>query len=338
MSASPRLQLRQHLELPDYPLDAAWSADGQLLLIAGGEGALLLLQPRSTEAARQLGMHRGGVLAVTWQKAGRLFASSGQDGTVLLWDSRSLQARPIHQGKDWSEQLSFADNGRHLAVASARHLRLFGDHGALVRHEAEHPGTIAALAWRPKSNEIAAAGNGGVRIHSVDPAIKPRDFPWQGACLGAAWSPDGRILATGMQDGSVQLWNMASGTRSERAGYGSKVIATEWNSSGRYLATAAGSSIVIWDCSARGGDSARPLELNAHSERLSALRFRPGGSLLVSAAHDRRLLLWRVGVEDTPTDAHLLAEQCTFLRFSRDGRQLAAGDARGGLYLFDLAA
>ena len=40
------------------------------------------------------------------------------------------------------------------------------DQQGQVRHSlAEHAGAIAALAWRPKSAEIAAAGNGGVRIH-----------------------------------------------------------------------------------------------------------------------------------------------------------------------------
>ncbi|HXL98086.1 MAG TPA: hypothetical protein VN925_06890 [Steroidobacteraceae bacterium] len=216
MNAAPgRLRPRERIELGDYPVDAAWSSDGKTLAVAGGEGALLLLTLASPPQPQAIGRHDGGVLAVAWQAAGRLFASSGQDGIVQLWDARSLDAKAIHRSKEWSERLAFADSGRLLAVSTGRTLHLFDQHGQVRHSLAEHAGAIAALAWRPKSAEIAAAGNGGVRIHRLEPRPESRDYPWRGACLTASWNADGRVLATGMQDGSVHLWNVASGDESE---------------------------------------------------------------------------------------------------------------------------
>jgi WD40 repeat protein len=329
------LRLRGRIELTDYPLDAAWAADGLSLAIAGGDGAVLLAEHGAALTARQIGQHRGGVLAVAGQRAGRLFASSGQDGAVLLWDARTLEPQRIHQGAAWCDRLAFADHGRLLAVAGGRTLFVFDAAGAPLHSLAGAAGTIAALAWRPKSSEIAAAGNGGARIHRLEPTLSSREYPAAGACLTAGWNADGRLLAAGMQDGRVQLWNVATGLHSQLTGHSSKIIAAEWSANGRYLATAAGEELIAWDFNARGPESAQPLPLRAHSERLSALAFRPGASLLVSAAADRRLLLWRVGGGPQPADAHLLREECTFLRFSRDGGRLAVGDAAGGLSLFD---
>ena len=336
MNAAPgRLRPRERIELGDYPVDAAWSSDGKTLAVAGGEGALLLLTLASPLQPKAIGRHDGGVLAVAWQAAGRLFASSGQDGIVQLWDVRSLDAKAIHRSKEWSERLVFADSGRLLAVTTGRTLHLFDQQGQVRHSLAEHAGAIAALAWRPKSAEIAAAGNGGVRIHRLEPRPESRDYPWRGACLTASWNADGRVLATGMQDGSVHLWNVASGDESEMPGLGAKVFATGWSANGRFLAAAAGTALVLWDFSAKGAERSRPIELQAHSERISALAFRPSGSWLVSAARDRRLLLWRVGAANQPQDAHLLADDCTLLRFSRDGARLAVGDARGGMTIYD---
>ena len=272
---------------------------------------------------------------MAWQKAGNQFASSGQDGEVRLWDARSLAPQVILSGKAWSEQLLFADNGRLLAVATGRTLRLFDAAGALRTEFDPHPGVIAALAWRPKSPELAAAGNGGMRLHRLEPQPLARDYLLRGACLTARWNPDGRVLASGMQDGSVHLWNVASGSESQMQGYGSKVIATDWSANGRYLATTAGGAVVVWDFSGKGPEGSRPLELRSHSERINVLSFRPSGTWLVSAALDRRLLLWRVGASDTPQDAHLLQDECTLLRHARGGERLAVGDARGGLSVFD---
>jgi WD40 repeat protein len=329
------LRLRGRIELADFPVDAAWSADGGAIAIAGGEGAVLLVDAGPAFASRQIGRHRGGTLAVASQRAGRLFASSGQDGVVLLWDLRTLESRAIQEGSAWCERLAFADHGRLLAVARGRELLLFGSGGAPLHTLAGHGGVIAALAWRPKSSEVAVAGNGGARVHRLEPGLSVRDYPAAGACLTAGWNADGRLLAAGMQDGSVQCWNVATGLASQLTGHGAKVIAADWSANGRYLATAAGEELMAWDFSARGTQTAEPVALRAHSERLSALAFRPGSSILASAARDRRLLLWRIGAGAQPFDAHLLREECTFLRFSRDGARLAAGDAAGGLSLFD---
>jgi WD40 repeat protein len=334
-AASAQLRLRGRVDLGDYPVDAAWAPDGASLIMAGGDGAVLLLRLDAVLSVRRIGEHRGGALAVAWQKAGNLIASSGQDGTVRMWDARTLEARTIHEDAAWSEHLAFAPDGRLLAVATGRTLRLF-DGGGAQRHGFEpQAGVIAALAWRPKAAEIAAAGNGGVRIHRLQPRIDSRDYGWRGACLTASWNADGRVLACGMQDGSVHLWYVASGTQSQMQGYGSKVDATDWSSSGRYLVTAAGSTLIVWDFSGKGPEGSAPLELRSHSERISAVACRPSGNALVSAARDRRLLLWRIGAGAAPLDAHLLADECTLLRHSRDGGRLAVGDAAGGLSIFE---
>src|ERR1700683_1520349 len=282
MNAAPgRLRPRERIELGDYPVDAAWSADGKQLVIAGGEGGVLLLSLASPQEPKALGRHDGGVLAVSWQPAGRLFASSGQDGVVLLWDARSLESSAIHRGKEWSGQLAFADNGRLLAVSSGRTLQIFDQQGQAAQRFADHAGAIAAIAWRPKNAEIAAAGNGGVRIHRLSAPPQSRDYPWRGACLTASWNADGRLLAAGMQDGSVHLWNVASDDESEMPGLGSKVFATGWSGNGRFLAAAAAAALVVWDFGGKGADASRPIELKAHSERITALAFRPSGSWLV---------------------------------------------------------
>jgi WD40 repeat protein len=333
--AAPRLRLRGRIELGDCPVAAAWSPDGAALVVAGGEGAIMLAQISEPLGVRRVGQHRTGALAVDWDSSGRLFASSGQDGAVLLWDARALAARSIYQAVEWSEHLAFDRQGRSLAVATGRTLRLFDADGALQASFESQPGAIAALAWRPGGSEIAAAGNGGVRIHRLAPHLQSRDYPWQGACLTANWNADGRVLAAGMQDGSVHLWYVVLGTQSQMRGYGTKVAATAWSGNGRYLVSAAGSSLIAWDFSGKGPQGSRALELQSHSERISALACRPSGTWLVSAARDRRLLLWRLGFSDAPQDAHLLADECTVLRYAPNGERLAVGDASGGLSIFD---
>jgi len=348
-AAQSRLELRGRIELDDFPVDAAWSPDAGTLAVAGGEGAIVLLDCKSLAGigasgsqsapidaiAQVVGHHAGGALAVTWQQAGVLFATSGQDGVVRLWDARSRTARSLYEFSAWVERLAFAPQGRLLGAAAGKKLAVFDTRGEWQQLFDAHPGVISAIAWRPRANEIAAVGNGGACIHRLEPHVQSREYPWPGAALSASWSPDGRLLAAGLQDGSVHLWYVANATQSEMKGYGVKVALTGWSANGRYLATSAGAALIVWEFGSKGPQGSQALELRGHSERIVALAFRPAGSWLASAAHDRRLLLWRVGQSEQAVDAHLLPADCSLLRWSHDGHWLCAGDQRGGISLFE---
>jgi WD40 repeat protein len=342
-AAGPRLERRAQLALEDYPVDAAWSADGRALIVAGGDGALLWVDSGAgaggatgAAGAQRLGTHAGGALAVAWRGGAAQFASSGQDGEVRLWDARTRAARVLQSGAEWSEHVAYASHGKLLAVATGRALKVYDADGALRAQLPPQPGVIAALAWRPKGSELAAAGNGGVRIHRLEPQPQTREYPWQGACLTACWSPDGRLLAAGMQDGSVHYWNIAAGTESQMRGYGAKVTLTSWSANGRLLATAADEQVVVWDFSGAGPEGREPLQLAAHTARVTQLAFQPRGTLLAAGARDRRLTLWRPTQPQQPLDADLLADEVALLRWSNDGTQLAVADRGGTLNLYSL--
>ena len=330
-----RLERRAHAELGDFPIDAAWSLDGRVLLVAGGAGALTWLDTTNTAAAPQrIGEHAGGALALAWQNGGQQFASSGQDGEVRLWDARARSARVIHSSATWSERLAWSANGRALAIATGRELGIVASDGAARVRLPPQAGVIAAIAWRAKTSELASVGNGGAYVHRLEPEPVTRGYPWQGACLTASWSPDGRVLASGMQDGSVHFWNITAGTQSQMRGYGAKVVLTSWNAASRLLATAADTRIIVWDFSGRGPESSEPLQLDAHTARLTQLAFQPKGSLLVAGARDHRLTLWRMTQPQQPVDADLYGDEVALLRWSSDGTQLAAADRSGVLKVY----
>jgi len=337
-----RLERRARIELRDFPVDAAWSPDGRALLVAGGEGAVMAIATAASASAaseaQQLGTHAGGALAVAWQPGGQLFASSGQDGEVRLWDARTRAARTIHGETTWSERLAWSANGRMLAVATGRALRVFGSDGAPRANLPTQSGVIAAIAWRGKSSELASVGNGGAHLHRLEPDLQSAEYPWQGACLTASWSPDGRVLASGMQDGSVHFWNIAASTQSQMRGYGAKVALTSWSANSRLLATAADEMIIVWDFSGRGPEGSEPLQLQAHTARLTQLAFQPKGSLLAAGARDHRLTLWRTAQPQQPVDADMFADEVALLRWSNDGAQLAVADRGGALTLYGVRA
>ncbi len=332
---------RAHVTLDAYVADLAWSPDGASLAVAGGEGAVVLMeQVTSTPKARVLGEHGMGVIAVAWQPGANRFASSGQDSVVMLWDAPggNVVAR-LRPGTAWTEQIAFSPDGKLLATATGKVLALWDAAGQKVHAFEPLAATIAAIAWDKPGRDLAAASMGAVTVHRIEPPqFTARKYPWPAACLTAAFNPNGKVLASGMQDGTVHFWWLTTGRDSQMRGYPTKVTLTEWSANGRYLATSAGPEVVVWDFGGKGPEGSAPIELSGHTDRITHLAFQPGGPWLISAGRDWRLSLWQPGKEKQAVDAHLTSGEITAVRWSPDGKRVAVGEAKGRVTIFELGA
>jgi WD40 repeat protein len=332
------LAKRASVALDTYVVDCAWSSDTAALAVAGGEGAVLLVELATANAkVRKLGEHALGTLAVAWQPRSGAIASSGQDGAIMLWNAdAAVPAKLLTKGRAWTEHLAYAPHGR-LAAATGKTLHLWSREGDLIGGPAPHATSIAAIAWDPSGRELAAATNRAMWVHRIEPLpLAAQAYEVPSACLTAAYSPNGRMLASGMQDGAVHLWYRGTARDSHMRGYGTRVALTQWSSNSRLLATSAGSQIVVWDCGGKGPEGSTPLELAAHTDRIDCLAYQPGGPWLVSGGRDWRVALWWPGKAALPVDVQSCASEVSVLRWSPDGRFLAVGERGGQLSCYEL--
>ena len=335
------LNERASLTLDAYIVDISWSPDSRAFAVAGGEGAVALVEDVAGKLqSRVLGEHGMGAITVAWQPGGKVIASSGQDSAVVLWDSASGSAlKRLRPGTAWTEHLAFSPDGKRLAAATGKVLSLWDAAGEKAHQFEPLAGTIAAIAWDKPGRDLAAATQGAVVVHRIEGTqFTQRKHAWPAACLTVAYSPNGKVLASGMQDGTVHFWMLATNKDSQMRGYPSKVTLTEWSSNGRYLATAAGNDIVAWDFGGKGPEGSQPVELRGHTERITHLAFQPNGPWLVSAGKDWRISLWQPGKAPQVVDAHLTGGEVTALRWSPDGQRVAVGEAKGRVTVYELVA
>ncbi len=328
------LPARWTATVDDHVIGLAWSLDGATaaaLVIGGG----LSVFDRATGALHYTrAAHGAGGSAVSWHPTDGLLATSGQDGKVRIWDA--VTGGPIatlDAGGEWVERVQWSADGKLLAAAAGKLVRIWNLDLKVVRDFPAHRATVTDIQWHPATAMLCSTSYGGVSM--LDPLQeKPvRQFSWQGSTLVAQWSPDGRYIATGDQDSTVHFWMVKTGKDLMMSGYPNKVRELSWDHSSRYLATGGGAEVAVWDCSGKGPSNSKPIILPGHEQRVSAVAYQRRGAMLASGGDDGRVVVWQPSSKKLLRGAAQLSDPISQLAWSPDDRDLLVGGATGQVTL-----
>jgi WD40 repeat protein len=206
---------------------------------------------------------------------------------------------------------------------------------------------IASLEFIPKLRALAATGGAKPRIWRLDPPGLPDACSGHAAeAWATAFSPDGRVLATGSDDTNerqtIKLWDPASGRLlAGWKGHTATVASLDFSPDGRLLASSSLDSgkpgnpnLLVWDVASR-----KPLaNLTGHLGSVRSLAFSPDGKLLASAGDDGSLRLWSTA--DYSSRAVLTGHttRLTSVAFSPDSGRIASASCDATVKIWDVPA
>jgi WD40 repeat protein len=149
-----------------------------------------------------------------------------------------------------------------------------------------------------------------------------------------AFSPDGRTVASGHDNGTARFWDVGSQKFLGEIQVCPKpmpVSAIAFAPRGQFIATASEDRVVrVWD----EFTHKQVCELNSHTDRIPALAWSPDGSLLVSAGWDTSARVWRPPQADPLILLNSHADQVHTLAYSPDGKFLACADSDFEIHLW----
>ena len=157
-----------------------------------------------------------------------------------------------------------------------------------------------------------------------------------------AFSPDGKMIASGSMDGKIRLWDIGSGRLIHSfAGHGYTVYAVAFSPDGKTIASASWDNtgtIKLWDVGA--GKLIRSFDLGSDGGAFCAVAFSPDGKTLASAGGKRwgnLLTLWDVKTGRRIRSFEERTDECNSVAFSPDWKMIASSSGGGIIKLREVS-
>jgi WD40 repeat protein len=260
-----RQRARFDAHAPNLALAAANSSlaltpDGKLLAVAAVAPDIQLWDPLTGKEVGRLQGHTAGVWALAFAPDGKTLASGSWDRTVRLWDVDTRQVRAVLTGTPAVMSLAFSPHGTTLAIGCQ-----FGE--------------VYLSSATTGANRHLLHGRTGV-AHMM---------------LALAFAPDEHALATGEGDGTVKLWNVASGQlQMSFRGHTARPRGLAFFPDGKTLASASDDTTVkLWDV-ATGQER---VTLRGHQGSVTGVAVASDGHTLVSSSRDATVRIWRAATD-----------------------------------------
>jgi outer membrane protein assembly factor BamB/predicted nucleic acid-binding Zn-ribbon protein len=287
----------------------ATSQDGKLLA-SGCYKNIKLWDLETGELLHTLAMHSEAmaVSSIAISPDGETLACANAD--IEIWSLRTRQQIRTLETACWASAVAISPDGKILVSGGEDPVDETGSIEIWDLQKGEilqdlYPDAVYAVAISADGKILASAGSkaraestenkeeaGLIQVRRLDTReLLHALVETSGKVSSVAVSPDGQVLASGCQDGSVKLWDLKTGqVQRILLGHSLAVNCVTISADGNVLASGSGDKTVrLWN--AHTGELLQTLA--DHAERVAAVAFSPDGKTLVSGSQDETVKVCR---------------------------------------------
>jgi WD40 repeat protein len=321
----------------------AFSPDGQSLATGGTDQTIGLWDVATRQQAERLRGHGSEVVSVAFSADGQTLASGSRDKTAMLWSVHPNRTKPT-VAKIISRPV-FSRDGQ-LIAAGIGHNQVAAWDVATLQQKAVFTDAFDALGFSADGSTLVTRGTKYfLRTFDVASQAARTTIPGRPAEATDSWaalSPDGQILMTGLDDGTLMFSDAKTGAliKTTHHARGNRIFQIDFSPNGKLLATAGREAEAnrvpaaeIWELATQR----KAATLLGHTEVVLSVGFSPDGQTLATSGADDSIKFWDTATWKELPPALGQKEYVISLTFSPNGRTLATASADGTMRLWNVA-
>ena len=351
--------------------DLAFSPDGMQLVSGSSDGTARVWNVFTGEELSRM-VYNSFVATVAFSPDGKWVASGGCDEFDVEWACRSGSARvwEAKTGRELSRvdygyyvlAIAFSPDGSWVVAGVApwgNNLQIWeASTGKVVSTMSSfHKSGVWTVAFSPDGNWVAAGGcdkrsgmktpcyEGSARVWDSTTGEEVALLPHAGDVQTIEFSPDGKLIASGGNDGLARVWQVNKNQEIAQLPHEGIILSVTFSPDGNRVASAGSNAIIrMWNLS-ENGTNPRQISDDKAGYR-SSVSFSPDGKWVASDRCDQRLSgfsipicasnkahVWEVSTgQEVSSISH--NDEISAIAFNPDGQWVASGGRDGVILIW----
>lgn len=194
--------------------------------------------------------HTHSVSSIAYDPKGKYIVSGSWDKTVKLWDVMIDRTTTFKGHTDWVWSVAFSPDSKKIASASDdKTIKLWDiESGKILKTFKGHEREVRFVAFTQDGKQLVSDSmDGTIRVWSIDSGknIRTIEKKYKGSPDNSVLSPDGKYVAAKSANNTIKLWNLKDNSSKEFKGHESEILALEFSSDSKKLASSSATEIKI---------------------------------------------------------------------------------------------